>query len=65
MMDAYDYFDGDEPGFGTRRGASLQLRGVARSRECREELYRQARIRMVMRLRGCTQEEARRYVDEC
>ena len=36
MMDAYDYFDGDEPGFGTRRGASLQLRGVARSRECRE-----------------------------
>lgn len=63
MMDAYDYFDGDEPGFGTRRGASLQMRGVVRSRECKEELYRQARVRMVMRLRGCTCEEALRHVE--
>ena len=64
MMDAYDYFGGDEPGFGTRRGAALQMRGVVRSRECKDELYRQARVRMVMRLRGCTREEALRYVEE-
>lgn len=63
MMDAYDYFDGDEPGFGTRRGAHLQMQGVVCSRECKEALYRQARVRMVMRLRGCTREEALRYVE--
>lgn len=48
-------FDGEE-------GTGARMRGVACTQEAKEALFQETRLELVMRLKGCSLEEAREYI---
>ena len=64
-MEEFDMLpEDDELYIGLSCESAMQMYGVVRSPEFKACLYLRTRVKMVMRLRGCSYEEALRYVEE-
>ena len=62
-MEEFDLFSDDESDFGSH-GRALHLQCANRSPEFMARLYLRTRLHLVMKLKGCTLEEALRYVEQ-
>ena len=61
-MEDFDPFSNDKDYLGIHHGSEMQMHGLPRTPECKSRLYLMTRIRMLMRLRGCTVEDAVEYI---
>lgn len=62
-MEDFDPFSNNKNYLGLHRGSEMQMHGLPRTPECKSRLYLMARIKMLMRLKGFTVEEAVQYIE--
>ena len=62
-MEDFDPFSNDKDYLGIHHGSEMQMHGLPRTQECKSRLYLMTRVRMLMRLKDFTAEEAVQYIE--